>query len=103
MAISEQSQRAIKDFLQVWWEDLRWKVSQTMLGCEIPIFTPEQLYGSGFGLVLRQIANAAEGQAPDTEEERGEVYEACQGLAEWMWSRPGENGSPSPAATPTAR
>lgn len=89
MAISERTEQVIKQFLVGWWGDLSWQVRETMLGVEIPPQTDKALYDSGFGLVLRQMANAAEGQAPDTDQERGEVYECCQQVAEWMWARPG--------------
>lgn len=86
-AISEQSERAIKEFLAFWWADLTWKAHETVAGAQLPPQTPDQLYDQLLGLTLRDIAAAAEGLLPD--ERKGEAYEACQQLAEWMWARPG--------------
>jgi hypothetical protein len=92
--ISEQSQTVIKEFLQQWWEDLRWKARETTLGTEfLPMLSQDDLYYSGLGGVLRQIAEAAEGQLKRTEENAGEVQERCQTVAEWMWARPGMPGN----------
>ena len=87
--ISEQSQIIIKQFLQQWWESLRWQARETMLGTELPIHTQDELFESGFGGVLRQMAAAAEGKLRRSEENIGETYECCQQMAEWMFARPG--------------
>ncbi len=87
--ISEQSERAIKQFLAEWWESLRWQARETVAGAEFPPQTPEQLYRQLLGQTLRKIAAAAEGLLPDTVAARDEVYGACQQICEWMWARPG--------------
>ena len=87
--ISEQSKKAIQEFLAEWWADLTWKAHETVAGAQLPPQTPEQLYDQLFGATLRQIAAAAEGLLPDDDEVRAEVYEACQQVCEWMWARPG--------------
>ncbi len=86
MPISEQSQRAIKEFLVHWWADLTWKAHETVAEAQLPPMTADQLYDQLLGLTLRDIAAAAEGHLP--EERRPEIYEACQQIAEWMWARP---------------
>lgn len=89
MALCEQAQKDIKQFLQDWWSNLSWQVRETLLGTEIPHASAQQLYDSGLGSVLRQIAAAAEGLLTDNEDIRADVHEACQQVAEWMWVRPG--------------
>lgn len=89
MSTSEQSKQIILEFLGQWWHELSWQAHETLLGTQLPRATPEQLYDSGLGSVLQQIASAAEGLLSDSEELRGEVHEACQQVAEWMWARPG--------------
>lgn len=90
MPISAQAEKNIKEFLEQWWTSLAWQVRETLLGTELPHATAEQLYDSGLGVVLRQIAAAAEGLYEERDEDiAGEVHEACQQVAEWMWARPG--------------
>lgn len=91
--LSEQSQEAIKQFLQQWWESLRWQARETMAGAELPPQTPEALYHQLLGLTLREIAAAAEGLLPDDEFTRSTAYEAVQQVCEWMWARPGMPGA----------
>jgi hypothetical protein len=86
--ISEQSERAIKEFLQFWWADLTWKAHETVAGAQLPLLTPDELYHQLLGHTLRQIAAAAEGLLPNDDDLRGEVYEGVQQLCEWMWARP---------------
>jgi hypothetical protein len=87
MAISEKSEKAIKEFLEEWWGDLVWQASQTVMFAELPPMDAEQLYLQPFGDSLRQIAAAAEGLLPD--DLRGETHDAVQTLCEWMFARPG--------------
>jgi len=89
MGISEQSKQAITEFLQEWWESLRWQASQSVAGAELRPMTKEDLYGHLLGLNLQEIAAAAEGLLPDDPDTRATVYEGVQTLCEWMWARPG--------------
>lgn len=91
--LSAESEKIIKEFLQVWWEDLTWKVRETLLGTEIPYATADTLYDSGFGLTLRQMAAAAEGLSKPTADERMEVQDCVQHICEWMFARPGMPGT----------
>ncbi len=87
--ISESSEQVVKEFVAAWWSSLQWQAHETVAGAELPRATPEQLYDNLLGHTLRQIAAAAEGLLAGDEDTRGEVHEACQGLCEWMWARPG--------------
>ena len=87
--ISSEAQEIIRLFLAEFWRDRCWQISQSFAGAEVAPrhVTPDQLYENLLGHTLRDIALAAEGNMPA--ERRGEVYEACQQVAEWLFSIPG--------------
>jgi hypothetical protein len=104
--ISEQSEKAIKEFLQFWWNDLHEKVRETVAGAQIMTYaprandpdqgehrvcygTPDELYDQQLGLTLREIAAAAEGLIPTSDRAREIIYYACQDICELLWARPG--------------
>ena len=86
--VSQRAEEAIKVFLIEWWNDLSWKVRETVAGEQIRIMEVDELYGQLFGHTLQEIAAAAEGLLPDNDDTRGEILEACQQVCEWMWARP---------------
>lgn len=87
--ISPESQEVIRLFLAEFWRERCWQINQSFAGAEVTprYVTPDQLYDNLLGLTLHDIALASERKMPD--DRRGEVREACQQLAEWLFSIPG--------------
>lgn len=87
MEPTQEHEKTIREFLADWWNDMTFQAQNTVAGAQLPVLTDQQLYDQLFGLTLRDIAVAAEGQMPD--DRRGEILDAVQTFVEWMWARPG--------------
>jgi len=87
------SERVIRQFIAEFWRDRHWQLTQSFAGVETNPRHPDErlLNYSILAQELRDLVRAAYGEMRDSEENRGETYELCQKLAEWLFSIPGWN------------
>lgn len=84
-----ETEQIIKEFLQAWYSDLSWQVSQTVLDAGLPPLSTDQLYDQLLGLDLQVLGSAVDGALPRMPDNTDEVIGICQKLLEWMFARPG--------------
>lgn len=83
----QKTEETISTFLTEFWRDRTWQLEQTVIGVQIS-YPGEALYTSVLAQELHDLARAANGQMAATEDNRGEMHELCQKLAEWLFAAP---------------
>lgn len=92
----QQITQTIIEFTQQYFHDLTWRAGQLIPGLDgkIADATPAEAHADPLKYMMEPqewlvMAKAAVGLVENNEDNRGYVYEICQGLAEWLFSIPG--------------
>ena len=84
--IPDQYEDTILNFLRQYWEGRKWEMQESFGFYQLPLLTEEQLLTRPLADTLAEIARAAAGQIPHSEEAAGIIYEGIQGLMESLFA-----------------